>query len=162
MLYIVFRFLPAYRLSEETKQIMATVHDVASYILKRYGPTTAMKLQKLAYYCQAWSLVWDEKPIFAARIEAWVNGPVIPALYKIHKGQFQISEWPGNPGSLNAKQRETVDAVLEFYGPKTAQWLSDLTHREKPWLDARAGLEDGERGDNEITLASLDEYYGSL
>lgn len=29
------------------------------------------------YYAQAWSLVWDEKPLFPERIEAWVNGPVL-------------------------------------------------------------------------------------
>jgi uncharacterized phage-associated protein len=142
---------------------MASVHDVASYLLKKHGPMTVMKLQKLAYYCQAWSLVWDEKPMFPARIEAWVNGPVIPALYKMHKGQFKIEKWPmGNSANLTDEQRETANAVIDFYGPKTAQWLSDLTHREKPWQDARAGLDDGERGDNEITLASLHEYYSSL
>lgn len=36
---------------------MANVHDVAAYDLKKSGPMTAMKLQKLVYYCQAWSLV---------------------------------------------------------------------------------------------------------
>ena len=34
---------------------MATVHDVAGYILKKCGPLTVMKLQKLVYYSQAWS-----------------------------------------------------------------------------------------------------------
>ena len=33
--------------------------DVAKYILKEHGEMTAMKLQKLVYYCQAWSLVWE-------------------------------------------------------------------------------------------------------
>ena len=141
---------------------MASVHNIVSYILKKHGPTTAMKLQKLVYYCQAWSLVWDEKPMFSVRIEAWVNGPVIPVLYVRHRGQFRIVEWRGDPDNLTSEQKETVDAVISFYGPKTSQWLSDLTHREKPWRDARAGLEDGERGGNEISIASLHEYYGSL
>jgi uncharacterized phage-associated protein len=141
---------------------MVTVFDVASYILKREGKTSAMKLQKLVYYCQAWSLVWDEKPLFTSRIEAWVNGPVVPALYKEHKGEFALSKCIGHPENLSAEQRETINAVLDFYGHKTAQWLSDLTHREKPWLDARAGLEPGERGGNVISNAALHEYYGSL
>ena len=33
------------------------VHDVVKYILNQTGPIPAMKLQKLVYYCQAWSLV---------------------------------------------------------------------------------------------------------
>jgi uncharacterized phage-associated protein len=142
---------------------MASVHDVASYILKKCGPLTVMKLQKLAYYSQAWSLVWDEKPLFTARIEAWANGPVIPALYKMHKGRFLVKKWEaGDADALNKDQRDTVDAIISFYGTKTAQWLSDLTHREKPWQDARAGLSDGERGENEISLGSIHEYYSSL
>ncbi len=50
---------------------MANVHDVSAYILKHWGPMTAMKLQKLVYYSQAWGLVWDEEPLFPERIEAW-------------------------------------------------------------------------------------------
>jgi uncharacterized phage-associated protein len=141
---------------------MASVNDVASYLLKQHGPMTVMKLQKLVYYCQAWSLVWDEKPMFTSRIEAWANGPVVPSLYRRHKGLFQIDEWPGDPDNLTDSEKETADGIIKFYGPKTAQWLSDLTHREKPWKDARMGLDDGQRGENEITLASLHEYYSSL
>lgn len=73
---------------------MASAHDVAAYILKRMGQMTAMKLQKLVYYSQAWSLVWDEAPLFNERIEAWANGPVVRELYEAHRGQFQVSEWP--------------------------------------------------------------------
>ena len=51
------------------------VLDIAAYILCKQGAMTAMKLQKLVYYSQAWSLVWDDKPLFRERIEAWANGP---------------------------------------------------------------------------------------
>lgn len=140
---------------------MASVHDVAAYILTKRSPLTAMKLQKLVYYSQAWSLVWDEKPLFEERIEAWANGPVAPELYKIHRGRFTVSEWPaGNPAALNADQRATVDAVCEAYGAKPAQWLSDLTHLEAPWRDARNGMAPDERGNTEITHAAMAEYYG--
>ena len=141
---------------------MARVHDVVAYILKKKGRMTAMKMQKLAYYCQAWSLVWDERPLFASRIEAWANGPVIPELYKRHRGEYWIVDWDGDPSALSRKERETVDAVLKFYGDKTSHWLSILTHRERPWLDARQGLDPSERSGAEITLASMAEYYGGL
>src|SRR5271157_4427990 len=103
---------------------MASVNDVAAYILKKRGRTTAMKLQKLVYYCQAWSLVWDDKPLFKARIEAWANGPVVPSLYNLHRGKFDVARWPGDPNALTDSERETVDAVLRFYGDKSSQWLS--------------------------------------
>lgn len=139
-----------------------TVHDVAAYVLQTCGSMTAMKLQKLVYYCQAWSLVWDESPLFDEEIQAWANGPVVPALYERHKGQFSVSCWEGDPDNLTDEQKDTINKVLAFYGDKSSQWLSDLTHNEAPWLEARVGLYPGERGNNVIKLASMHEYYSSL
>lgn len=143
---------------------MANVLDVADYILSKAGPMTAMKLQKLCYYSQAWSLVWDERPLFDDRIEAWANGPVAPTLYDRHRGKFEVtqSDIPGDGSSLTPTERETVDAVLEYYGDKSSQWLSQLTHEERPWVEAREGLRPGDRGNSVITPAAMAEYYGSL
>lgn len=143
---------------------MATVLDVAKYILEHLGPMSAMKLQKLVYYSQAWSLVWDDRPLFNDPIQAWANGPVSPRLYAVHRGQFEVTDqaMPGDSSHLDAAGRETVDSVLKFYGDKSAQWLSDLTHNERPWSEARGGLAPGDRGAREITRASMAEYYASL
>jgi uncharacterized phage-associated protein len=143
---------------------MATVFDVAAYILSKTGPITAMKLQKLLYYGQAWSLVWDDAPLFRARIEAWANGPVVPAVYAVHKGKFKVGSGliGGHANALSEVERETVDVILRFYGKMPSQQLSDLTHAERPWLDARKGLGPGDRGNVEITHAAMAEYYGSL
>lgn len=144
---------------------MTTVFDVAKYILKKLGPTTTVKLQKLVYYCQAWSLVWDEKPLYNNKIRAWANGPVIPTLFYKHKGKFTVNEksFPqGDIRRLTEDQKETINSVLGYYGDKTAQWLVDLTHLEDPWKEARKGCMPGERCDNEITLGSMAEYYSGL
>ena len=143
---------------------MANVFDVAKYILQQTGEITAMKLQKLVYYSQAWSLVWDEKPLFPERIEAWANGPVVPELYQVHRGAFAVNEamFEGEPKKLTKDEKETIDAIIKTYGNKPSQWLSDLTHIEEPWKNAREGLQMGERGNHEISLASMAEYYGSL
>ncbi len=142
---------------------MASVFDVAKYILEKQSPMTTMKLQKLVYYCQAWSVVWDEKPMFAEKIEAWASGPVVRELYDEHKGMFQIpSLGKGNTDNLELEEKETIDAVLQAYGNKSAQWLSDLTHMEKPWNEARKGFDPGDNCEDEITQASLAEYYSSL
>lgn len=142
---------------------MATVFDVAAYILKKQSPVTAWKLQKLVYYAQAWSTVWDDEVLFPQHIEAWANGPVCPALYEVHKGKFKIdSVSKGDHAKLSAAQRETVDAVLDYYGKRSAQYLSELSHSERPWKEARKGLEPTERGNKVITPAAMAEYYGSL
>jgi uncharacterized phage-associated protein len=141
---------------------MVSIFDVAAFILSQLGPIPVMKLHKLAYYCQAWSLVWDEEPLFKERIEAWENGPVIKELYEIHKGKFKLAlaDLPGNPDVLNDEQRETVLVVLKDYGDKPSQWLSDLTHLEAPWREARIGVNG--RGNREITHLAMAEYYESL
>ena len=139
--------------------------DVAAYILRKRGPMTTWKLQKLCYYAQAWSLVWDDVPLFRERIEAWAGGPVVPKLYQWHRGRYRVGVTPnGDPDRLDQDQQETVDAVLDVYGDKSASELSALTHREAPWRDARwhAGLQPGERGHAQIRLGSMAEFYSGL
>lgn len=143
---------------------MANVLDVAQYILDRQGPMTAMKLQKLVYYSQAWSIVWDDDVLFPEHIWAWKNGPVVRELWEAHKGQFRVTRIGGGDAkALTNDQIDTVNRVLEFYGDKNAQWLSDLTHMEDPWKNAWASKSDPASMDNpEITLESMAEYYSSL
>ena len=142
---------------------MANVFDVAQYILHKQGTMTTMKLQKLVYYCQAWALVWDTKPLFAEQIQAWASGPVVPELYNVHRGKFEIDSLSvGNKDKLEKYERETIDSVLSYYGGKEAQWLSDLSHLEKPWKQARKGKKPGENSTKEISHAAMMEYYSSL
>jgi uncharacterized phage-associated protein len=140
--------------------------DVASYILSKHHEKpalTAWKLQKLVYYSQAWALVWDDAPLFKEDILAWANGPVVKELYIEHKGLFYVSKMPnGNPVHLSTNQKDTIDHVLQAYGDKTAQWLSDLTHLEMPWIEARNGLKPGERGNSVISLSSMQEFYSGV
>lgn len=146
-------------------RIEVSVFDVAIYILQKIESCSTMKLHKLLYYCQAWSLVWDEQPLFNDKIEAWANGPVIRSLFSYHKGLFMVSCKDfliGNPNILSVQQKETIDNVIAYYGDKSAQWLINLTHMEKPWKDARVGLEPMERGDKVITHSAMAEYYSSL
>lgn len=147
---------------------MASACDVAKYILKGYGlSVTSMKLQKLVYYSQAWHLVWHETPLFEEPIHAWANGPIVPSLYAELKDTFTVSfnDWalgePGEP-SLTEDEKDTIFKVNKYYGPMTAQQLSDLTHQEEPWVRARKGLSPRERGARVIEHAWMLEYYTSL
>lgn len=144
---------------------MATVLDVAKYILNLTGQITTMKLEKLVYYCQAWSLAWDGIPLFDEDFEAWANGPVCPELYDKHRGRFVIDSdlFADIPDyDFDSDAVETIGAVLEYYGDKDPQWLSDLTHKEAPWREARAGVPAGQRSHNVITKDSMQQYYGGL
>ena len=87
--------------------------DVAAYILKRAGAMSTMKLQKLVYYSQAWSLVWDEEALFKDKICAWANGPVVPALFAAHKGKYRVEE-----GDIDGD---------------TARWLHQMVDRNEEY-----------------------------
>jgi len=144
---------------------MATVFDVAKYFLEKLGPMSTWKLQKLCYYAQAWSLVWDEKPLFQEDFEAWSNGPVCPQLFQRHKGLFTINSQQlstGAPNSFDKDQVETLEAICRDYGDKDPYWLREQTHYEDPWKNARGDLPVGQPSEAIIAKDAMGEYYGSL
>jgi len=144
---------------------MATIYDVAAYIVESVGEMSAMKLQKLMFYSQAWNLVWEEEPLFSDDFEAWANGPVLPTLYDRHRGMFKVEKSLFKDGSslnLSIEQKENIDKVLSFYGEKTAQWLSNLTHQEDPWLNARGDSPVGTSSNAAIPQSAIHEYYSSI
>src|SRR5687768_7249603 len=104
---------------------MGRVDDVAAALLARTGPVSAMKLQKLVFYSQAWHLANTGTALFPDRIEAWAQGPVVPALHKQHRKMFKISEWPlGRSEHLERAAIETVDWVVGKYRGFSAEALS--------------------------------------
>ncbi|MBO0881528.1 MAG: DUF4065 domain-containing protein [Mycobacterium sp.] len=144
---------------------MANVQDVAAYILQKQGKMSAMKLQKLVYYAKAWHLVWEEVALFPEQIQAWANGPVVYELYKVHRGRFEVTAGmfrAGDPNNLEPNEKESIDAVMQHYGKLKAYELSDLTHREAPWKDARSALPAGAPCSTPITDVAMYEYYDGL
>jgi len=139
---------------------MTTANDVASYLIFKHGPMTSIKLQMLIYYCQAWSLVWDDKPLFLDRIEAWPIGPIIPNIYTQLNGKYMVNKIDGDHTVLNKNERDTVNAILKYYANKSSGWLVELVHSEDPWKhseDRRKNV-----GFSEITHSAMAEYYLSL
>ena len=57
---------------------------------------------------------------------------------------------------------ESVDVVLKDYGGIEPYNLHEMTHAEKPWQIARGDLPEDAKCNNEITVESMGEYYGSL
>jgi uncharacterized phage-associated protein len=85
-------------------------------------------------------------------------------LYDKHRGSFTVSSWKrwGDSSNLTESELETVKIVLDRYGKMSAAALSELTHSEPPWHDARRGLGPGQRGDQVIPISAICEYYESL
>lgn len=143
---------------------MANVVDVANYALSKFDCVSTMKLQKIVFYSQAYHLVTRRAPLFNERIEAWVNGPVVPTLFRLHKGKFIIgSDFFQSCSSkgLTLAERHSVDHVVSVIGGDSGARLSELTHSELPWQKARGASNPESRGSNEISKRSIVEFYSS-
>lgn len=117
---------------------MTNAVDVAAFItgalkLPLYD---TKKLQALVYFSQAWALAWTGKPLFADDFEAWPDGPVAPAVYRVQKYEAARLNEPSN---LSTDEADIVTSVADFYGHLNDTVLVNLTREHSPWLDARAG-----------------------
>lgn len=139
-----------------------TIFEVCDCILAINGePLTTIKLQKLSYYVQAWSLVLAEEQMFEEEFIASVNGAKNLQLYELHKNRFKISngeDCSSCSSNFTAVQREIIEKVVMLYGKYNSQQLCDLNRNEDPWLKAmaRSGV------DSIISLADMREYYAGL
>lgn len=139
---------------------MASVHDVAAEVINRLGSMTAMKLEKLVYYCQGWHLARHGVPLFQEAIEAWRQGPVVPVLYRQHRGQYTVSNWPsGDVSQLTPAHLHTIEWVAAEYGAFSAIELSRMTHNELPWRAARGALPESAPSSARLSTDMMRNYY---
>ncbi|HBP4947611.1 TPA: SocA family protein [Pseudomonas aeruginosa] len=120
---------------------MPSSRDVAEYFLLlegEGGEISNLKLQKLVYYAQGFSLALLGEPLFDEPIEAWMHGPVVRSLYQ------RFSKYGSNPipppgefddSVLTRDQRRLIEEVFDVYGQYSAWKLRQLTHEEDPWRD---------------------------
>lgn len=143
---------------------MTSIMDVSNYILHQHGPMSPMKLQKLCYYAQAWSLVWNSQEMFSEEFEAWKTGPVCRELFLQTQERFRITAnvFPGQADSLSADQKDTIDRVIEYYGKHDAQWLGRLAQMEDPWKEATDHIRNPSPSAAIVTKDSTAKYYACL
>ncbi|UFU03421.1 SocA family protein [Ruania suaedae] len=146
---------------------MATIDDVAAHVLDHFeGSISTMKLQKLCYIAQGWSLALLEEAMFDEDFQAWKNGPVARHLFNHHRRQFGVASWPwGESANLTEMQSLVVDAVLHNYGALSGLQLSELTHRPgTPWSKTRlvAGVADGQSCEEVIDKRQMEGHFKEL
>ncbi|MCC5051262.1 Panacea domain-containing protein [Xanthomonas campestris] len=152
---------------------MVPVNQVADYIVVKMEegrvPLNLLKLQKLLYYIQAWSLATEGRGIFKERFQAWVHGPVCRTIYDRFKDTHSLY----NSVDVDKAMRESasalpkdivthIDEVLEAYAGFTGTQLEAMTHRESPWVTARGSLAPAERCEVEIDEGLMANYYSKL
>lgn len=124
---------------------------------------TPMKLQKLLYYAQGWSLAETGRPLFGEEIEAWRDGPVVESVYQQFKRweKRPIVEYPSRAPALTPEAEALVRSVWDRYKAYSAYRLSDMTHEEMPWKKARGGLARNAPSRVRIPLTDLEMEFKS-
>ena len=144
---------------------MKSALNITQFLLNRrnqnfIGSITPLKLQKLLYYAQAWSLVFRDQTLFDEDIEAWVHGPVVPNVYARYK-QYRYNSLPQEKQNnfISTEEAEILLTVLKAYGAMSGKSLEHLTHSEYPWVKARAGLRIDQKSQRKILIQDMKRYY---
>jgi uncharacterized phage-associated protein len=147
---------------------MYTANEIADWFLGTLDrdagdAVTHLKLQKLVYYAQAWSLALLDRPLFDEDFQAWAHGPVAPSLWR----RFREHGWDALPPPDAAPElAPEVEALLAdvsaAYGEHSARKLEELTHGEDPWLHARRGKAPEERSTAVIPKEHMRDFYRTL
>ncbi|HDR4391979.1 Panacea domain-containing protein [Bacillus paranthracis] len=146
---------------------MPNVFDVSRYFLDQSQPSTPqaitpLKLQKLVYYAQGWSLALLGDVIFDETIQAWRHGPVVPDLYQKFKNYGYLTIPRENFNNINEdntpiftkEQIGVLSLVWQTYGNYDGKFLEELTHRETPWRVTNLN--------NDITVPIIRNYFQEI
>ena len=125
---------------------MLAAEDVARYFLVNQDPESNepisnLKIQKLCYYAQGFSLVVLGKALFFEDIERWDHGPVIPSLWRTYNpngpNPIPIPERPLRSDLYDLPTTGLLERVNQLYGRYSAWELRNKTHAESPWINTR-------------------------
>ncbi|MEH1936813.1 MAG: type II toxin-antitoxin system antitoxin SocA domain-containing protein [Nostoc sp.] len=141
-----------------------TAAAIANYFIWLANETGSylsnLKLQKLVYYAQAWHLGIYGQPLFDEDFEAWIHGPVIPALYQEYKsfGWKPILK-DAEPQHFSEEIQDFLEELTEAYFGCDAFELEQMTHHEDPWIKARENLSLDTPSNAIISKESMRYYY---
>jgi uncharacterized phage-associated protein len=115
--------------------------DIGKYIVlelrKRGIKITNLKLQKMLYYVQAYSLLQNNKPLYKEPIEARKLGPIVPVVHNAFR-------WAGSsnilviekPNPINDEDKKLINDVLDIVGNVSSKALVDISHTYDSWKNA--------------------------
>ncbi|WP_299503283.1 type II toxin-antitoxin system antitoxin SocA domain-containing protein [uncultured Roseobacter sp.] len=124
---------------------------------------TPLKLQKLMFYADAWSLALYEQELTTERFQAWVHGPV--ALSQYHR--FKENRWRpildeiDRPDMTEATAKHLCE-IVDIFGVETGPALEAMTHQELPWIEARGGIPDDQPCNAFIDKNTTKVFYAAL
>lgn len=151
---------------------MAPINIVADYVIQylladgnRYQ-LSPLKLQKLLYYIEAWSLGINDTSIYHedALFEAWVHGPVNVFVHErfARKHAFEsilLRDVDNHDIHFDEGDEDFIRYILENYAPYSGYELELMCINELPWIEARAGCKRFEECHNTIKEELMRKYY---
>lgn len=137
---------------------MERILDVAAYIVKQYKTLTGdtldeMKLHKLLYCTQRESFAILDEPAFEGEMEGWKYGPVSREV----RSEYYNGEILAPTRGISDRVAYIVNNVILEYGALASWKLSQLSHREIAWQNARKGLSPQENGSVHLKLEDIRE-----
>ncbi|WP_127448765.1 Panacea domain-containing protein [Veillonella sp. 3310] len=136
---------------------MEKVLDVAKYIINRYEEVAGvtideLKLHKLLYFVQREAIAITGNPMFKEDLEGWKYGPVSPVVrnYFTDDGLSFIDE-----KEIQEENKYIVNNIIHQYGGFESWKLSDLSHQEYSWKQARIGVAPLENGNHIIKIEDI-------
>lgn len=149
--------------------LSAKLKAVIAYIFSCVQEITPLMLQKILYYIQGVYVALYDAELFPEECEAWVHGPVYRNVYMLFKDfkfnpidddRFSLLE--GYLFDLSDPERTVIDNVINSFGIYSGKTLESITHKEKPWLDAREGYVDDQPSCEVITKTSMKTYFKAV
>lgn len=126
---------------------------------------THLKLQKLIYYAQAWSLALADRgwPLFDEDLQAWAHGPVAESVFQTYKeAKWEALPPPADLPHFEENDQKHLLDILDVFGDYSAKHLERMTHMEAPWRDARGDLPPEARSSAIIPKEHMRAFYREL
>lgn len=138
---------------------MKTALDIAQYFINHsYGgqldDVTNLKLQKLLYYAQGYSLALYGEPLFDEEIENWDHGTVVPCVYREFRcfgKQIITPILDFDMSNFSSQIKNVLELVCRDYAKFSAWKLREMTHNESPWKSTKR--------DEVITKESIKVFF---
>lgn len=159
------------RVSSDGRAVANFVLDVCEAEGK---DVTNLALQKIVFFCHAWSLARLGRPLVKHDFEAWQFGPVLQYLYR-HFKEFdrapitsravRLNAGTGEqeivPYAFDAETEDLLRKAIGFYSRLSAGTLVQLSHVEGgPWHEVwnhKGNVNPGMRIEND----EISQYYSS-
>lgn len=146
---------------------MLSAMDVANFFIDFEDTETSdgmtnLRVNKLLYFAQGWSLVCLKRGLFQDSIKAWKLGPVVEQVYQTFKpcGKNRIDSILGDYSyeKFSDEELQLLIDIQREYGKYSTSALVDMTHEPSgPW--SKYYVQDGNQT---IPENEIETYFAAL